>query len=253
MSMLESLAPAEVWKYFGKICQIPRPSKKEEKILAYLISFAQENDLEYKQDEIGNVLIRKPATEGCENMKSVVLQSHVDMVCEKHSHVKHNFDKDPIVPRVDGDWVRASDTTLGADDGIGVAAQLALLASNSIKHGDLECLFTVDEETGLTGAFNLKDGFFDSSILLNLDSEDDGELFIGCAGGVDTVAAFDMEREAISDNYYAFRMDVSGLKGGHSGDDIHKGLGNANKILNRFYGQLRVNMALGCMRFMVVT
>ncbi|MGQ1783952.1 aminoacyl-histidine dipeptidase [Saccharicrinis sp. GN24d3] len=234
MNILESLEPAVVWKYFEKICQIPRPSKKEEKILAYLVSFAEEHRLEYKQDEIGNILILKPATKGCEDLESVVLQSHVDMVCEKHSHVKHNFDKDPIVPKIDGEWVKATDTTLGADDGIGMAAQLALLASNDIKHGDLECLFTVDEETGLTGAFSLKKGFFKSKILLNLDSEDDGELFIGCAGGVDTVATFEIQMEETPLNCFAFKMDVSGLKGGHSGDDIHKGLGNANKILNRF-------------------
>ncbi|SMO38370.1 dipeptidase D [Saccharicrinis carchari] len=234
MQLLKSLQPAVVWHYFERICQIPRPSKKEGKMIDFLISFASKNGLEYKKDAIGNVLISKPATEGFEHLKSVVLQSHVDMVCEKHSTVKHNFEKDPIVPVIQGEWVKASGTTLGADDGIGVAAQLALLASKELKHGPIECLFTVDEETGLTGAFNLEDDFFKSKILLNLDSEDDGELFIGCAGGVDTVATFEMETENAPEKHFAFKVKVSGLKGGHSGDDIHKGRGNAIKILNRF-------------------
>ncbi len=249
MNILKSLEPSVVWGYFDEICKVPRPSKKEEKIIEYLLSFAKEKELEYRTDEIGNVLILKPATEGCENLKSVVLQSHIDMVCEKHSDVKHNFDKDPIIPIIDGEWVKATGTTLGADDGIGVAAQLALLASNDIKHGDIECLFTVDEETGLTGAFNLKDDFFKSKILLNLDSEDDGELFIGCAGGLDTVATFEMETEATPEKYFAFKVDVSGLKGGHSGDDIHKGLGNANKILNRFLWSATREFGLRLHRF----
>ncbi len=234
MHILKALQPQVVWHYFEEICKIPRPSKKEARIIEYLVAFAVKNELQYKTDTIGNVLITKPATEGCEQLKSVVLQSHVDMVCEKNSSVKHDFEKDPIVPLIEGEWVKATGTTLGADDGIGVAAQLALLASNDIKHGHIECLFTVDEETGLTGAFNLEDNFFSSKILLNLDSEDDGELFIGCAGGVDTVATFEIKEEEAPQKYFAFKVEVSGLAGGHSGDDIHKGLGNANKILNRF-------------------
>ncbi len=234
MHLSKTLQPQVIWEYFEKICQIPRPSKKEARIIEYLVAFAVKNGLQYKTDTIGNVLISKPATAGCEDLKSVVLQSHVDMVCEKNASVKHNFEKDPIVPVIEGEWVKASGTTLGADDGIGVAAQLALLASTDIKHGDIECLFTVDEETGLTGAFNLKDDFFNSKILLNLDSEDDGELFIGCAGGVDTVATFDIKEEETPQKYFSFKLEVSGLTGGHSGDDIHKGLGNANKIMNRF-------------------
>ncbi len=237
MNSLKKLIPNEVWGYFEEICTIPRPSKKEEHIIQYLINFAKNNHLEYKKDNIGNVLIKKPATTGAEDAPSVVLQSHVDMVCEKHSNVKHDFEKDPVKPVVDGEWVKASGTTLGADDGIGVAAQLALLAADDIKHGPIECLFTVDEETGLTGAFNLNKDFFDSKILLNLDSEDEGELFIGCAGGLDTVATFDIEKEEVPDKYFAFKLSVSGLKGGHSGDDIDKGLGNAVKILNRFLWQ----------------
>lgn len=237
MNPIKALEPSIVWSYFNEICKVPRPSKKEEKIIQYIIDFAQEHELEYKKDDLGNILIKKSASPGFENVKSVVLQSHMDMVCEKNGAVNHNFEKDPIVPIIDGDWVKASGTTLGADDGIGVAAQLAILASKDINHGPMECLFTVDEETGLTGAYNLQDDFFESEILLNLDSEDDGELFIGCAGGIDTVASFQIQTEKTPGNHFAFKVTISGLKGGHSGDDIHKGLGNANKILNRFLWQ----------------
>jgi len=234
MNKLAELQPQEVWAHFADICQVPRPSKKEDKIIEFLLKFAEENGLEAQKDQIGNVLIKKPATAGREQVKSVVLQSHIDMVCEKNSHKKHNFETDPIIPVIDGDWVKADGTTLGADDGIGMAAQMALLVATDIEHGPIECLFTVDEETGLTGAFELKEGFFNSKILLNLDSEDDGELFIGCAGGVDTLAKFPFKLEDCPEKGFAFKVTVSGLKGGHSGDDIHKGLGNANKIVNRF-------------------
>lgn len=234
MSEIVNLQPAEVWKYFDEILAIPRPSKKEEKIIEYLISFGKKNNLETYRDEAGNVLIRKPATQGMENCESVVLQSHIDMVCEKNSDVVHDFNVDPIQAYIDGNWVKAKGTTLGADDGIGIAAQLAILASSNIKHGPIECLFTVDEETGLTGAFEMKPGFFNSKILLNLDSEDEGELFIGCAGGVDTVITFAYETEKVPSSFKAFKLSVSGLKGGHSGDDIDKGLGNSIKIINRF-------------------
>jgi len=193
---LSTLKPDILWKYFIEILEIPRPSKKEEKITAYLLNFGKEHQLETLQDEIGNVLIRKPATPGMEKAKSVVLQSHMDMVCEKNSDTVHDFDNDPIQAWIDDDgWVKAKGTTLGADDGIGIAAQLAVLASNDIEHGPIECLFTVDEETGLTGAFGLKPGFLQSSILLNLDSEDEGELFIGCAGGKDTVCTFTYQKD----------------------------------------------------------
>ncbi|NOX86301.1 MAG: aminoacyl-histidine dipeptidase, partial [Chlorobi bacterium] len=184
--------------------------------------------------EVGNVLIRKPATPGMENRKSVVLQSHVDMVCEKNSDKIHDFEKDPIEAVVKNGWVFANGTTLGADDGIGIATQLAILASKDIEHGPVECLFTVDEETGLTGAFGLKPGFLQSEILLNLDSEDEGQLFIGCAGGQDTVGRLPYKKMAVPDGCTSHKITVSGLKGGHSGDDINKGRGNANKILNRF-------------------
>ena len=231
--ILSSLKPSKVWQYFEEICQIPHPSKKEEKIAAYLVDFGKKNNLETLQDEIGNVLIRKPATKGFENKESVVLQSHMDMVCEKNNDTIFDFDKDAIIPYIDNGWVKAKGTTLGADDGIGVAMQLALLATNDIQHGPLECLFTVDEETGLSGAEALKPDFLKSKFLLNLDSEDEGQLFIGCAGGKDTVAFFKYTTDAINSNVDAIKISVSGLKGGHSGDDINKGLGNAVKILNR--------------------
>lgn len=231
--MLENLYPSLVWKYFEEILAIPRPSKKEEKIIAYLETFAKNNKLAYKIDKAGNVLITKPATQGYENAKTLVLQSHVDMVCEKNSTSKHNFETDPIIPIIDGDWLKAKETTLGADNGIGVATQLAILASQDIPHGPIECLFTVDEETGLTGAFALKPNFFSGKILINLDSEDEGEIFIGCAGGKDTVATFKFEPKKAPSKQVALKISISGLRGGHSGDDIHKGYANAIKILAR--------------------
>lgn len=234
MNNIAKLQPAELWNYFLEISKIPRPSKKEEKVIDYLLDFAKKNNLKASKDEAGNVVIKKPATPGMEKVMPVVLQSHIDMVGEKNSDTVHDFGKDPIQPYLEGEWVRAKGTTLGADDGIGIAAQLAILSSNSVKHGPIECLFTVDEETGLTGAFEMKPGFFDARILLNLDSEDEGELFIGCAGGVDTVITFAYEREKVPSDFTAYKVMVKGLKGGHSGDDIDKNLGNSIKILNRF-------------------
>ncbi|RPH29674.1 MAG: aminoacyl-histidine dipeptidase [Bacteroidales bacterium] len=234
MNQIEQLQPTEIWKYFLEICKIPRPSKKEEKIAKYLMDFAKEHKLEAHQDAAGSVVIKKPATLGFEKLQPVVLQSHIDMVCEKNSDVVHDFNVDPIIPFIDGEWVKAKGTTLGADDGVGIASQLAILASSNIKHGPLECLFTVDEETGLTGAFEMKPGFFNAKILLNLDSEDEGELFIGCAGGVDTLATFAYDQEKVPTDFIAFKITVKGLSGGHSGDDIEKGLGNSIKILARF-------------------
>ena len=234
MEILKGLKPEAVWGYFEEICQVPRPSKKEEKIGAWLMEFARKHQLDARQDEAGNVLISKPATSGKEQVPTVVLQSHMDMVCEKNSDTVHDFDKDPIVPYIDGEWVKAKGTTLGADDGIGMAAALAVLTSTEIQHGPIECLFTVDEETGLTGAFALQAGFFTGKILLNLDSEDEGEIFIGCAGGVDTVVRLPYEKSTTSDDQFAVQIAVKGLQGGHSGDDINKGRGNAIKILNRF-------------------
>ena len=235
MSQISSLQPNILWKYFDEILTIPRPSKKEEKIRDFLINFAGEHKLEYKVDKAGNLLITKPASQGLEKKKTAVLQSHMDMVCEKNTDVIHDFNKDPIIPVVEGNWITASGTTLGADDGIGIASQMAILASDSIEHGPLECLFTVDEETGLTGAMALEPNFFNGSILLNLDSEDEGELFIGCAGGIDTVATFKYKTRIFPAGHVAAKVRVLGLKGGHSGDEIHKSPGgNSNKILNRF-------------------
>jgi len=231
---LKSLQPAAVWQYFEDICQIPHPSKKEEKLGAFLMDFAKKHNLEARQDKAGNIIIKKPATKGFENRKTVVMQSHIDMVCEKNADKEFNFDTDAIQPVIDGDWVRADGTTLGADDGIGVAASLALLTDNTIQHGPLECLFTVDEETGLTGAFAIEAGFTSGDILLNLDSEDEGEIFIGCAGGGDTSAVFTYEKQPVLANSVACTIWIKGLTGGHSGDEIHKGRGNSIKILNRF-------------------
>ncbi len=234
MCKLENIQPQVLWSYFEEICQVPRPSKKEEKIIRFLLDFAEKNKLEAKRDEIGNVLISKPAMPGRETAPTVILQSHVDMVCEKNSDKSFNFETDAIEPMIDGAWVRANGTTLGADDGIGMAAQMAVLTATDINHGRVECLFTVDEETGLSGAFALQKGFLSGNILLNLDSEDEGELFIGCAGGIDTLGELKIEREAVPGHSFALKIMVKGLMGGHSGDDINKGRGNANKILSRF-------------------
>ncbi len=233
MEKLTGLSPESVWAYFEEIIAIPRVSKKEEKIIAYLEAFAQKHQLSYRKDAVGNVLIAKGPTAGMENRKGIILQSHMDIVGEKRSDSPHDFDKDPIRPRLNGDWLSAEDTTLGADDGIGVAAALAILAASDLAHGPLECLFTVDEETGMTGAFGIQPGFMEGSIMLNLDSEDEGEVFIGCAGGIDTVATLKLRKIRARRNIVALRLSVRGLKGGHSGDEIDKGLGNAIKILNR--------------------
>ncbi len=230
---IKTLMPSRLWHYFGEILLIPRPSKKEEKIAAYLVEFGEKHGLETMRDAIGNVIIRKPATAGEENIKSVVMQSHIDMVCEKNSDKDHDFDNDPIEAYIEDGWVTAKGTTLGADDGIGVALSLAILEADNIEHGPIECLFTIDEETGLTGAFGLDTEILKSRTLLNLDSEDDGLIFIGCAGGKDTLAEMPYKKENIPAGHLSYKVSVTGLKGGHSGDDIEKGLGNANKILNR--------------------
>lgn len=238
MTTIKDLNPRSVWFYFDEINQIPRPSKKEEKIIAYLLDFAKKHNLPVKKDEAGNVLISKPATKGYENLPTVILQGHVDMVCEKNNGTEHDFDNDPIQTIVEGDWLKANGTTLGADNGIGVAASLAILAADDIEHGNIECLFTVDEETGLTGAYALGQNFMEGEILLNLDTEEEGELYIGCAGGKGTTATFTYKEEKTPDNYFWFEVDVKGLNGGHSGSEIDRGLGNANKILNRYLWNL---------------
>jgi dipeptidase D len=248
---LKDLQPAGIFKYFGEISCIPRASKHEEKIITYLLEFAAQHDLLAKRDAVGNVLISKPASKGMEDRPTVILQSHMDMVCEKNSHSKHNFDTDPIPVYIDEDWVKAMDTTLGADCGIGMAAQLALLEDNSLEHGPIECLFTVDEETGLTGANAIEPDFLKGRILLNLDSEDEGEIFIGCAGGTGVIGTFDYEKESMPKNHRAYNYSVSGLIGGHSGDDINKGRANAIKIATRFlwqaqqYCQIRIKTFSG--------
>lgn len=231
---VKDLKPELIWHYFDEITKVPRPSKKEEKIRAFLLDFAREHKLHAKEDATGNIVISKAATPGFESAPGVILQSHMDMVCEKNSDVNHDFENDPIETFIDGEWLRAKGTTLGADNGIGMAASLAVLASDNLQHGPLEALFTVDEETGLTGAFGMKEGFISGNYLLNLDSEDEAEVFIGCAGGIDTTSTFTYKPTMTPADYFYFRINVSNLQGGHSGSDIDKGLGNANKILARF-------------------
>ena len=226
------LKPASIWKNFYALTQIPRPSKKEEQVRAYLKKFGEDLKLETIVDEIGNVIIKKPATPGMEDRKGIIIQGHMDMVPQKNSDTVHDFDKDPIDAFIDGDWVTARGTTLGADNGMGVAAGMAILEATDIEHGPVEVLITMDEETGMTGAENLKPGVLDGEILMNLDSEDEGELYIGCAGGVDTIGELAYTAEDTPAGMVAFRISVKGLKGGHSGLDIHLGRGNANKIMN---------------------
>ncbi|MEN9443279.1 MAG: Cytosol non-specific dipeptidase, partial [Bacteroidota bacterium] len=228
---IQELEPARLWHYFAEITQIPRPSTKEEAIVKYLLEFARTHSLEYKTDTAKNVVIYKAASLGYETHPITVLQCHTDMVCEKNSDKIHNFETDPIEAYVDGNWVKARGTTLGADDGIGIAAQLAVLESKSLKHGPIECLFTADEESGMTGAMGLSTDWLKGKILLNLDSEDDGQLFIGCAGGMETLAKFAIKPKPARHKHSYFRIQISGLRGGHSGDEIHKGHANAIKIL----------------------
>ncbi len=234
MKSTKNISTLKVWEHFEEICKIPRLSKSEEQIIEYVLAFARKNNLESMRDKVGNVIIRKPASEGMENRKTVILQSHMDMVGEKEPNSGHDFTQDPIIPVKNGEWIQATDTTLGADCGIGIAAQLVILEDNALVHGPLECLFTVDEESGMTGAKSIEPGFINGKIFLNLDSEDEGELFIGCAGGIDTQGTFRFKTEKPENSSLAVRVSVGGLKGGHSGDDIHKSPGNSIKILNRF-------------------
>ncbi|MGI6233178.1 MAG: aminoacyl-histidine dipeptidase [Prevotella sp.] len=231
---MAELKPARVFEQFAKINQIPRPSKHEEEMIAYLKKFAEERGLEAKVDETGNVLIKKPASKGYENRATTILQSHMDMVCDKLVDVDFDFHKDAIQTYVDGEWMHAKGTTLGADDGIGCAIELALLDSDDLKHGPLECVFTRDEETGLTGAFGMKAGFMSGKYLINLDSEDEGQIFISCAGGINTTAIFKFQREEAPKDFFFLEASIKGLNGGHSGDDINKKRANAIKIMARF-------------------
>lgn len=233
------LKPACVFDCFAQVNRVPRPSKKEGRMIEFLMDFGRKLGLETKRDECGNVLICKPATPGMENRRTLVLQSHMDMVCEKNNDVDFDFETDAIRTRIEGDWMQAEGTTLGADDGIGVAMQMAVLQSTDIEHGPLECLFTVDEETGLTGAFGLQAGFMTGDYLLNLDSEDEGQLYVSCAGGARTTAEFAYEPVAMPEGYFFFELKIKGLTGGHSGDDIDKKRANANKLLARFLYRMR--------------
>lgn len=230
-TVFKGLKPEALWHYFEEICRIPRLSKNEKKIREYLLEFAGKNKLEAKEDNVGNILITRPSHADYMNRKTVVLQSHMDMVGEKNSDHPHNWESDPIIPVLKGGWITASGTTLGADDGIGIAAQMALLTDIELKAGEIECLFTVDEESGMTGAKNLNEDFFKGRILLNLDSEDEGILYIGCAGGMDTVGTMNFKKESAPPDHKAIEISLTGLRGGHSGDEIHKGFGNSLKIM----------------------
>lgn len=230
---IASLNPAQVWKYFYGITQIPRPSGHEKAIVDFIKSFAETHKLEYSIDQVGNILVRKKASPGKESAKTVTLQAHVDMVPQKNSDKMHNFETDPIETIIDGEWIRANNTTLGADNGIGVAAMLAVLESDSIKHGPIEALFTINEEAGMDGAFGLKSGVLKGKILINLDSEDEGELYVGCAGGINVEVETNYQHE-IAPMGITHDIVISGLRGGHSGLDINLGRGNANKLLGRF-------------------
>ena len=238
------LKPARVFDQFAKINQIPRPSKREEKMIEYLTNWGKSHQLETVVDETGNVIIRKSATPGMENRKTLILQSHMDMVCEKLVDLDFDFDRDAIQTYVDGEWLRAKGTTLGADDGIGCAIELAILDSDDVEHGPLECVFTRDEETGLTGAEGMKAGFMTGDMLINLDSEDEGQIFVSCAGGRNTTATFHFEKEEAPQGLFFLQVSLKGLIGGHSGDDINKKRANALKVLARFLYQTQERYGL---------
>lgn len=240
MSTILDLAPQQVWKHFYSLTQIPRPSGHMERITEFLVNFGKGLGLESFVDEVGNVIIRKPATPGMENRKGVILQAHMDMVPQKNNDTVHDFVNDPIQTWIDGEWVKAKGTTLGADNGMGVAAAMAVLESTDLKHGPLEVLITKDEETGMYGAFGLKPGTLQGEILLNLDSEDEGELYIGCAGGIDITAELSYKEEEADKEMVARKITLKGLRGGHSGLEINEGRGNANKLLARITHDLLV-------------
>ena len=237
---IRNLEPQAVWNKFADLNAVPRPSKKEERVIQFMKDFGENLGLETLEDEVGNVIIRKPATPGMENRKPIVMQSHLDMVHQKNNDTEFDFEKQGIAMRVDGDWVKAKGTTLGADNGLGVATIMAVLESDTIAHPDLEALFTIDEETGMTGAMGLKANVLKGAILLNLDTEEDDEIGVGCAGGLDLTATRSYREEVVPDDSKAYKITVKGLQGGHSGMDIHRGLGNAKKIMNRLlYGAMK--------------
>ena len=241
---ITNLEPKQVWKNFYSLTQVPRPSKKEGKIIQFMKEFGEKLNLETKVDSTGNVVIRKPATPGMEKRKTVTLQTHLDMVPQKNSGTKHDFEKDPIQTFVDGEWVKARGTTLGSDNGMGVAAAMSVLESKNLKHGPIEALFTIDEETGMTGAFNLQKGFLKGDILLNMDSEDEGELYIGCAGGLDATIWLPYRESPLPKNHSPYQLALKGLRGGHSGLDINMGRGNANKLLFRYLSIAAENFSI---------
>ena len=230
---IRNLEPKIIWNNFADLNAIPRPSKKEEQVIEFMMNFGKNLHLETFTDSVGNVIIKKPATKNFEDRKTIVLQSHLDMVHQKNSSTIFDFENEGINMLIEGDWVTADGTTLGADNGMGVAAIMAVLSSKEIQHPTIEALFTIDEETGMTGAMGLKPGLLEGEILLNLDTEEDDEIGMGCAGGVDITATRKYSEELTPDNAKGFSITVRGLNGGHSGMDIHKGLGNANKIMNR--------------------
>ena len=238
MDTILSLAPQNVWKHFHSLTQIPRPSGHLEKVQAFLLDFGKSIGVETSMDEVGNIIYRKPATPGMENRKTIILQAHMDMVPQKNNDTVHDFVNDPIQTWVDGEWLKAKGTTLGADNGMGVAAIMAVFEDNTLVHGPLEALITSDEETGMYGAFGLKPGTVNGDILLNLDSEDEGELYIGCAGGEDLSATLEYKEEETDPEDIALKVTLKGLRGGHSGLEINEGRANANKLMARFISQV---------------
>ncbi len=255
MNDIRNLNPRELWNYFYEITSIPHPSGKEKAIVQYVKEVAGKNNIEALTDRAGNLILRKAATPGMESRAGIILQSHLDMVPQKNNDTLHDFEKDPIETWIDGDWVKARGTTLGADNGIGVAATLAVMTSPGIKHGPLEALMTIEEETGMTGARDLEPGLLKGDIMINTDSEDEGELYVGCAGGIDVTASMNYSEVAVPSGMVTYKIDIKGLKGGHSGMDIALGRANANKLLFRFlmhaesdYGIRLVSASVGDLR-----
>jgi dipeptidase D len=238
-----------LWDIFAKICSIPHPSYHEEELAKHIVEWAQEKGIHAERDEVGNILLRKPATKGMENRKAVALQAHLDMVPQKNNDTVHDFTKDPIQPFIEDGWVKARGTTLGSDNGIGMASALAVLADDSVEHGPLEVLLTMTEETGMAGAFGLQPNWLQSEILINTDSETEGEIYMGCAGGIDFTATLPLSREAVPAGFTTLKLTLKGLKGGHSGAEIHLGLGNASKLLARFLADNAETLGLRVLDF----
>ena len=249
MSELSQLSPQPLWDIFARVCSIPHPSYHEEALAKHIVEWAQEKGIHAERDEVGNILLRNPATKGMENRKAVALQAHLDMVPQKNNDTVHDFTKDPIQPFIENGWVKARGTTLGADNGIGLASALAVIADDSVAHGPLEVLLTMTEETGMAGAFGLQPNWLQSEILINTDSETEGEIYMGCAGGIDFTSTLALTREAVPAGYTTLKLTLKGLKGGHSGADIHLGLGNASKLLARFLAEHADSLGLRLLDF----